>query len=232
MKNLLDEILLSDNVVENFHKNYENNSQFREWILDILPEIQHCQNKKQDNPWHIYNCLDHILHSVEEINKQTKKLDFSTRKNLAYTMFLHDIGKPERYIRRYSKLYKREVDSFFGHNIASVKVCDRVLKQFGFDKQNCDIVKKMVEMHDIFMFITLDKTTNPNHNQLTKQYIEKEIKNLDTVGNGRQLMKYLIMVGRADNKAQNPEMTAESLHLLDVMDTMLNEMQNQEAMQK
>ena len=224
---MLDEILLSDNVVENFYKNYENNSQFREWILDILPEIQHCQNQKQDNPWHIYNCLDHILHSVEEINKQTQNLDYETKKVLAYTMFLHDIGKPEKHIRRYSKLYGRDVDSFFGHNIAGVQVCDRVLNQFGFDKQNCEIIKKMVEMHDIFMFITLDKTSNPHHNQLSENYIKKEIENLSCVGDGNQLMKYLIMVGRADNKAQNPQMTAESLHLLDVMDKMLDNMQTQ-----
>lgn len=227
MKKILDEILLSENVVKNFYNYYENNSQFRNWLDEILPEIQHCKNQKQDNPWHIYNCLDHILHSVEEINKQTQNLDFSTRRNLAYTMFLHDIGKPEKYIRRYSKLYGREVDSFFGHNIASVKVCDRVLEKFGFDNKNSEIIKKMVEMHDIFMFITLDKTTNPHHNQLNEKYIEKEIKNLDTVGNGKQLMKYLIMVGRADNKAQNPQMTTQSLCLLDAMDLMLEGMQDQ-----
>lgn len=227
MKTLLDEILLSENVVENFYKNYENNSEFRKWIFSVLPEIEHCKNQKQDNPWHIYNCLDHILHSVEEINKQTKNLDFSTRKNLAYTMFLHDIGKPEKHIRRYSKLYNREVDSFFGHNIASVKIANRVLQHFGLENKNSEVIKKMIEMHDIFMFITLDKTTNPHHNQLSKQYIEKEIKNLDCVGDGKQLMKYLIMVGRADNKAQNPQMTTGSLHLLDVMDSMLEEMQDQ-----
>ena len=35
-------------------------------------------------------------------------------------------------------------------------------------------------------------------------------------------MKYLVMVGRADNMAQNPEMTRDSLHMLDKMDDMLD----------
>ena len=51
-------------------------------------------------------------------------------------MFLHDIGKPECHIRRYSKLYKREVDSFFNHNIAGVKIAARVLREFGFDEKH------------------------------------------------------------------------------------------------
>jgi len=41
--------------------------------------------------------------------------------------------------------------------------------------------------------------------------------------NGLQLMQYLIIVGRADNRAQNPEMTEQSLKLLDVMDNMLHQ---------
>ena len=63
--------------------------------------------------------------------------------------------------------------------------------------------------------------------RVLSHYIKKEIENLSCVGDGNQLMKYLIMVGRADNKAQNPQMTAESLHLLDVMDKMLDNMQTQ-----
>ena len=222
MLKILDNILLSDNVVESFYKHYEN-AEFKNWLLSILPEVEDCKNLKQDNPWHVYNCLDHILHSIEEINKQTKGLDLEVRRILAYTMFLHDIGKPESFIRRYSKLYKKEVDSFFNHNVAGVKIAERVLQNFGFNKQDSCIIKKLIDKHDIFMFITLTDDGNKFHKVLTKEYLGEIINDLNKIYNGTTLMKYLIMVGRADNKAQNPKMTKESLHLLDVMDEMLKE---------
>jgi len=222
MIKVLDEILLSDNVVENFHKNYEDVN-FKNWIVSVLPEVENCKNQKQDNPWHIYNCLDHILHSVEEMNKQTIGLDFNTRRMLAYTMFLHDIGKPESYVRRYSKLYKREVDSFFNHNIAGVKIAVRVLDNFNFNNLDTDIIKELIDKHDIFMFITLTDDGNKFHHVLTNEYLNEVITDLDKVYDGKTLFKYLIMVGRSDNKAQNPKMTKDSLRLLDVMDSMVNE---------
>lgn len=222
MIKVLDEILLSDNVVENFHKHYEDVN-FKNWIVSVLTEVENCKNQKQDNPWHIYNCLDHILHSVEEMNKQTKGLEFNIRRMLAYTMFLHDIGKPESYVRRYSKLYKREVDSFFNHNIAGVKIAGRVLADFNFDNLDASIIKELIDKHDIFMFITLTDDGNKFHKVLTKEYLNEIITDLDKVYDGKTLVKYLIMVGRSDNKAQNPKMTKDSLRLLDDMDSMINE---------
>lgn len=220
MLKLLDEILLSDDVVNKFNESYSN-AEFKNWLISQLPEIENCRTTAQDNPWHIYNCLDHILHSVEEINKQTTALEYSTRRMLAYTMFLHDIGKPECKIRRYAKLYKREVDSFFNHNIASVKIGKRVLDDFGFNKQDIDTILKLVKEHDVFMSLTLEKTTNPYKHTLTKDYLQELIYGLDK-DNGKKLMEYLIMVGKADNLAQNPKMTAQSLKLLDTISEMLN----------
>lgn len=220
MQKVLDEILLSDNVVEKFYEEYEK-PEFKSWLLSVMPEIEDCKNLKQDNPWHVYNCLDHILHSVEEINKQTVEHDDDTRRVLAYTMFLHDVGKPQCYIRRYSKLYKREVDSFFNHNKASVKIADRVLDDFGFNEQEKEVIKLLVEEHDIFMFITLENNGNPNHRVLSPSLLEEKVGKYNRVGDGKTLMKHLIWVGRSDNRAQNPEMTAGSLHMLDVMEDML-----------
>ena len=222
MLETLDNILLSENVVENFYKALED-EKFKNWLLNILPEIEDCENLKQDNPWHIYNCLDHILHSVDEINHQSTDMEFNKKRLLAYTMFLHDIGKPECYLRRYSKLYRREIDSFFNHNKAGVKIADRVLKQFNFNEEEIAIIKKLIDMHDIFMFVTLNNDNNPHHQVLNKEYIDQKINELNSVGNGEELLKYLIMIGRSDNLSQNPELTANSLHLLDVFDSMLED---------
>lgn len=220
MVEVLDEILLSENPLEKFYDAF-GREEFRSWLLDILPEVEACKNLKQDNPWHIYNCLDHILHSVEEINKLSVSLSPADRRMLAYTMFLHDIGKPACYIRRYSRLYKREVDSFFNHNLESKKVASRVLPRFNFTPADQKKIEMLIEMHDIFMFITLKDDGNRFHHVLTPQYLAEQISALDKVGDGKVLMKQLVMVGTADNKAQNPKMTQSSLHILEVIDQML-----------
>ena len=215
---LLDEILLSDNVCQNFHKEYKDNNEFHRWLSSLLPEIKTCF-MPQNNPWHVYSVIDHILHSVEEMNKLSLGYDGKTRRRLAYTMFLHDIGKPECHIKRQKNGVL--IDSFFNHNIASERIAKRVLKDFNFDKNECKIIEKLVYKHDIFMFLTLDKTTNPHHKQLSNDVIKNEIADLNSVGNGAELLKQLIMVGRSDSKSQNPAMTKNSLILLDAMENKL-----------
>ena len=222
MNKVLDSILLGDNACEEFYKWFEK-EEFRKWILNILPEIEKCEETKQDNPWHIYNCLDHILKSVENINKQTKGLPLEERRMLAYVMFLHDIGKPECYIRRYSKLYGREVDSFFAHNKASKRIAERVLPSLGFDYETREKMELLIQEHDVFMFITLEPTKNQHHKVLTPELLNEKINEFSGFGNGKKLLGQLIMVGRADSLAQNPKMTAKSLRLLDRMQLMLDE---------
>lgn len=220
MKDILDKILLSDDVCKSFYECY-NQKDFKEWLLGLLPEVEACKNLKQDNPWHIYNCLDHILNSVSHMNKQTTDLSYEERRMLAYVMFLHDIGKPECYIRRYSKLYGREVDSFFNHNKASVKVAQKFLPSVGFNNKETQKMQLLIEDHDVFMFLTLEDDGNKYHKQLSLKVVEEMIEKCNKVGNGEELLNQLIMVGKADNLAQNPQMTGKSLLLLDKMQTML-----------
>ncbi len=223
---LLDDILLSENVYENF-KNQMENPEFSNWITTHLPEVEDCAKLNQDNPWHIYGCLEHILRAVEEVNKQTTNLPIEDRKLLAYSMFYHDMGKPATHIRRYAKSYGREVDSFFGHNKKSAEIVRRTAAVFGFSEEETKQIEKLVHEHDIFMFITMDKTSNPHHKQLSNELIISQMNELSEVGEGKKLMQYLIMIGRADNKAQNPELTGPSLKLLDTMENMTNEIEFQ-----
>ena len=225
---LLDEILLSKNVVEEFKKSMQN-TDFANWIVSVVPEIIDCANLNQDNPWHIYNCLNHILHSVDEMNKQTEGLDLKERRLLAYTMFYHDIGKPAVHIRRYSKLYKREVDSFFNHNIKSAEIVRKSADKFGFSEEEINLIEKLVLEHDMFMFITEDDDLNPYHKVLSEKLIKDKIDELSQFGDGKKHMLYLIMIGRADNKAQNPDMTENSLRLLDKMEKMTKDIEPAES---
>lgn len=220
MKELLDKLLLSSTAVDDFYNEYNNNQQFNKWINQILPEVEKCEQQRQNNPWHKYNVLSHILHSVEEMNKQSVNLSPGIRKMLAYVMFLHDIGKPECHIERMKD--GKKIDSFFNHNIASEKIAKRVLPQLGFSEKEVKTMAKLVYKHDIFMFIRVYKTENKYWRTLDDNLIKDEISDLNTVGNGETLLRYLVMVGRADNLAQNEKKTSESLALLDKFDERLD----------
>lgn len=217
---ILDNILLSNSVCESFHSEYENNKEFNKWINSVLPEIKDCYNNPQDNPWHIYNILDHILHSVEEMNKQTENIDIKDRRLLAYTMFLHDIGKPKCKIRRMKNGVM--INSFFNHNVESAKISKRVLPLFNFNESEIRDICELVYRHDVFINITLD-TQDKYHKILTEKVLLDEInkfKNDDKY----KYMKYLIMVGVSDSKAQNPCMTKRAFELLERMNEMLEKL--------
>lgn len=216
----LDSIILSDNVVDEFYHNYNNNSQFQTLIDTNISDIKRCQEQKQNNPWHKYNVLGHILHSIEEMNKLTKNMNEDERRILAYTMLFHDIGKPDTHVVREKNGVK--IDSFFNHNKQSVKIANTLLSDLNFNEKEKNIILSLIYKHDIFMFITIDKTTNPYHKQLTKEVIDEEINDLNKVGDGHQLLNWLLLVGRADNYAQNEKMTQKSLLLLDKFYSMLN----------
>ncbi|MBQ7351677.1 MAG: HD domain-containing protein [Clostridia bacterium] len=219
--NTLDKVILSTNVVENFHTEYSTNEEFQTWINETIPDLEKCSKQRQNNPWHKYNVLDHILHSIEEMNKQTTHLNHKTRRLLAYTMLFHDIGKPDSHIVREKNGEK--IDSFFGHNKKSCEIAKPLLPLLNFDKIESEIILTLVDKHDIFMFIKDFPTTNPYWRTLTPNLIQEEITELNKSGDGIQLLKYLIIVGRSDNLAQNEKMTKESLAMLDKFDRMLNE---------
>jgi len=217
----LDNILMGNSVVENFYDAYNNNTEFRAWLLDLLPEVEDCEKQIQRNPWHKYNVLKHILYSVEAMNTLSENLDANTRRMLAYTMFFHDIGKPKHHIERVVDGKPR--DSFYNHNIGSADIAKRALPLLNFDESTCNIICKLVYKHDIFMFIKDFNFTNPHWRKLSPKLIDDEIADLNKVGNGEQLLQYLIMIGRADNLAQNEKMTPPSLRLLDKMENMLHQ---------
>ena len=220
MRELLDKLLLSDKVVDNFYNEFNNNPQFKNWINEVLPEVEQCEKQQQDNPWHKYNVLGHILHSVEEMNKQTVCLNAKDRRLLAYTMFFHDIGKPECHIRRLKNGVL--IDSFFNHNIASEKIAFRALPQLDFSESDVKIIAKLVYKHDMFMYIKTFKSNNKFWRVLDNNLVLDEIDKLNQVGDGKKLIKYLVMVGRADNLAQNEKMTDESLKMLDKFDELID----------
>ncbi len=220
-------ILTSNTFVQDFKTLYSQ-PEFKAWLTKILPEIEDCEKQKQDNPWHIYDCLNHILHSVENINNLSKNYSQKIRQMLAFVMLLHDIGKPACHIRRYANNYGREVDSFFNHNLKSAEIAARVSPSFGYNKQDAKTIEKLVLNHDIFMFIRLHKTNSPHRKILNDEVFANELSDLESTGDPFELMQYLLLIGRADTSAQNPEMTKGSFEVLDAMQEMLNKFKSKE----
>lgn len=220
MLNKFNQILLSSHVVEEFNLALSDPA-FIKFLQTNIPEILFCKDNKQNNPWHIYDILNHVLHSVEEINKQTIDLDKDTQKFLAYTMFFHDIGKPECKTTEVKNGVKR--DRFFGHNIASEKITKRRIKNFGFSTDDAKIIAILVRKHDDFMVLYDSYLHAKDNSKVILKFLRKEITDLDKLGNGTTLMSYLIMVGVADRKSQNPAMVDKGLKLLAECQVTLND---------
>lgn len=207
----LTELLLADDVAETFTSEYNLDLYFKAEIDKFIPEVSACYKQTQRGDWHIYNVMGHILHSVDAMNAQTVGLADGERKLLAFTMFFHDLGKPE---------YHREVvkngkmcDSFKGHNIGSEKTAERVLRHLKFGKEEQRIILTLVREHDVFIKFSKEPK-NDRQIDPTAEYLREYISGLDEFGDGRKLFEYLLLVGVADNKAQNPKMIEDSLELI------------------
>ena len=223
MENLqiLDNILLSKNVVKKFYDEYEGNIDFKNWLDEILPEVELSKNQTQNNPWHLYNVLDHILHAVEYMSELSEGLNEKDRRLLAYTMFFHDLGKPA--CRTLDEKEGKVMDRFFEHNIASEKVVNRAIKNFNFNEEESKIIAKLVHDHDIFLhFYAEDSDPHKDHyKKVDENLINELIKKFNSIGDGTKILDFLVLVGKADARAHTPENAKSKFKIFDKIDEFL-----------
>lgn len=224
---MLDGILLSKNVKDEFYNIYNKNIEFKNWLDGILPEVEMCINQQQNNPWHKYGVMEHILHSVEEINKQTLSLPLEDRRLLAYVMFYHDLGKPACHIVREKD--GKMIDSFFDHNIEGEKIVARTASKFSFNEKDSLVLRQLVLKHDTFVSLRSHPTNSPFLRQLNFKVVKEIISDFNLIGDGINLTKYLALIGRADNKAQNEKMTVESLKLIDNFENIIAKIETKKS---
>lgn len=208
MEEKLTELLLSENANEDFTAAYQGDPAFRDWLNGLIPEVKQCFIQGQNSPWHIYGVMEHILHSVEAMNAQTLHLTGNERKLLAYTMFFHDLGKPE--CVKVKEVNGIKKDTFRFHNLASERIAKRVLPSLNFSGREREIITVLVKEHDIFMYLS-EELEKDGKTEPTAEYLKEYIDGLSACGDGKRIFGYLIMVGLADNRAQNPEMNGKSL---------------------
>ncbi len=103
-------------------------------LYHIMPEFLDTMVTKQDNPYHIYNVGEHILHSMASIEPTL---------HLRLTMLLHDIGKPKQ-----KTIDKKGIGHFYGHQEVSSEMARDILKRLRYDNDTIDKVSQLVLFHD------------------------------------------------------------------------------------
>jgi tRNA nucleotidyltransferase (CCA-adding enzyme) len=101
----------------------------------ILPELDRAFATPQNNPHHMYNVGEHLMHTLTNIRPD---------KSLRIAALLHDIGKPD------TKTTDPEgIDHFHGHVQVSEKQAVSILKRLKFDNDTITKVKTYIRYHDI-----------------------------------------------------------------------------------
>ena len=145
---------------------------YKDEVLRIIPELIICIECEQNMPAHIYNVFDHILETVNRV-------DFDLI--LKITALLHDIGKP------YRKIVINNIDSFKGHEDASVIMANLILTRLGYEEGFINKICRLIKYHDYKIIPTAEGV--------------KEA--IDLVGD--ELMPYLFCLQKADLLAHSEQ---------------------------
>lgn len=114
---------------------------YKNKILEIIPELIICVECEQNMPAHIYNVFDHILETVNRVENDLI---------LRIAALFHDIGKP------YSKTTINNIDSFKEHEEVSEVMAELILKRLGYDEGFIKQVCILVKYHDYHIVPTTE----------------------------------------------------------------------------
>jgi tRNA nucleotidyltransferase (CCA-adding enzyme) len=100
----------------------------------VIPEFDKCMWTEQVNIHHMYNVGDHIIETLRNVRSD---------KVLRLTMLMHDIGKPETML-----MDDEGVSHFYGHELVSAQMADKIMKRLKFDRDTMDRVCNLIKYHD------------------------------------------------------------------------------------
>lgn len=106
---------------------------FKEVFAVIIPELAPAFECEQNNPWHVYNVYQHIIHAVENAPADS---------DLRLTMLFHDIGKP-----LVKTTDSRGIDHFKTHAAVSADVAEKILKRFHASNRIINKVTQLIFYH-------------------------------------------------------------------------------------
>ena len=165
----------------------------------ILPEWDTMMETEQINPHHVYGVGIHTVKTIEAMHREPEYLAADEHERMVYdmTMLLHDSGKPAC-----RTMDEEGVEHFKGHPKVSAEIAKQVLRRLKFDNDTTDLVTALVRHHDC-------RFNMDRHGDTAKSV--RHI--VSTVGKER--MKYLFPIQRADIVGQNPAYFERSMRRLD-----------------
>lgn len=125
--NLFYEILLSENPSDGIRNN-------ESYFFNLIPELKECKGFNQNNPWHIYDVYEHILHVIDGVRDDLI---------LRFTALFHDIGKPYVYTED-----ENGIGHFYNHWNKSNEIFLNFAKKYSLDEDIIDTISKLIIYHD------------------------------------------------------------------------------------
>lgn len=154
-------------------------------ISVFIPEIVPMIGFEQQNPHHCYDVYEHTIAGVEAIAPDPV---------LRWTMFLHDIGKPETFFR------DERGGHFYGHYKNSSIIADSILTRLRSSNQMRKRITTLIYNHDS----VIPETQKSVRKLITKLGYDTTIE--------------LFSINRADAKAQAPHQIKERLEHIDKLE--------------
>ena len=125
---LLYKILLSDKPSKLIKEN-------EKYFFEIIPEFEKSKGFNQNNPWHVYDVYEHILHVVDGVDNNI---------TLRMVALFHDMGKPFVYFED-----ENGVGHFPKHWIKSNEIFLRFANKYNLDKDFTQKVSLLIIYHDL-----------------------------------------------------------------------------------
>lgn len=220
---ILDKILTSKNVKENFAKQYAD-KQFSSYLELVLPEVHDCLRCEVETLTGKYNLLEQILTNIEEMNKLTSSMDAKSKRKFAYAMLMKDCVKPIYQEVHFVK--EKRVDKFPHYTWASETVSERTLPKFNFSEKEIFDIKKTLRYADVFDNIAL-VPENKNQEKLTPEFVKSLVKTLNKFGDGTEILNKIILINTAECKAFNNEEYQNKLAVIKKASELLSELSQQ-----
>ena len=128
-------------------------------LIEIIPEFKACQCFNQNNPWHIYDVYNHILHVVDGVSNNII---------VRLAALFHDIGKPLCYQED-----NNGIGHFKGHWVISQEIFLKYAEYFDLTEAEINMISNLIFYHDIRHLD--DKLSIDEQKKLLKSFGQKGI---------------------------------------------------------
>jgi tRNA nucleotidyltransferase (CCA-adding enzyme) len=104
-------------------------------VLTIfMPELESLKGFEQNNPHHIFDCLEHTLKVLDNVDANLI---------LRLAALFHDSGKPFTYT-----VDEKNIGHFYGHYKVSFEIASNVLKRLKYSKDITERILNIIYYHD------------------------------------------------------------------------------------